>query len=81
MQYSKPDFDQAIDKINIVPQDIGRVLLNLYNNAFYAVTEKKQKSSNGNYEPMVSVSTKKLNDKIEIRVKDNGMGIPQKISG
>jgi len=72
------DFDDSIGKINIVPQDIGRVLLNLYNNAFYAVTEKKKQQPEG-YEPTVSVSTKKLNDKIEIRVKDNGNGIPQKI--
>jgi len=54
------------------------VLLNLYNNAFYAVTEKK-KQVGDDYEPTISVSTKKLNDKVEIRVKDNGLGIPQKI--
>jgi two-component system NtrC family sensor kinase len=72
------DFDQTIGKINIIPQDIGRVLLNLYNNAFYAVTEKK-KSAGVGYEPTVSVSTKKINDKVEIRVKDNGNGIPQKV--
>jgi signal transduction histidine kinase len=74
----KTDFDSAIGKINIVPQDIGRVLLNLYNNAFYAVTEK-QKQQGESYEPAVSVSTKKLNDKVEIKVADNGSGIPQKI--
>jgi two-component system NtrC family sensor kinase len=71
------DFDVSIGKMNIVPQDIGRVLLNLFNNAFYAVMQKK-KQVGDNYEPAVSVSTKKLNDKIEIRVKDNGLGIPQK---
>ena len=57
---------KAIGKINIIPQDIGRVLLNLYNNAFYAVTEKKKQQQEG-YEPTVSVSTKKLNDKVEIK--------------
>jgi two-component system NtrC family sensor kinase len=72
------DFDKNIRKLNVVPQDIGRVLLNLYNNAFYAVNEKS-KQQNENYEPTVSVSTKKINDKIEIRVKDNGNGIPQKV--
>jgi two-component system, NtrC family, sensor kinase len=72
------DFDESIGKINIVPQEIGRVLLNLFNNAFYAVNEKK-KLQPADYEPTVSVSTKKLNDKIEISVKDNGKGIPQKI--
>jgi signal transduction histidine kinase len=72
------DFDESIGKINIIPQDIGRVMLNLYNNAFYAVTEKK-KSAEAGYEPTVSVSTKKINGKIEIRVKDNGNGIPQKV--
>ena len=74
----KTDFDQSIGNINIIPQDIGRVLLNLYNNAFYAVNEKK-KLNIENYESTVSVSTKKINDKIEIRVKDNGNGIPQKV--
>jgi signal transduction histidine kinase len=72
------DFDKSIGKINIIPQDIGRVLLNLYNNAFYAVSEKKKQQPTG-YEPGVSVSTKKINDKVEIRVKDNGNGIPQKV--
>ncbi|CAN5439617.1 hypothetical protein BH10BAC2_BH10BAC2_39120 [soil metagenome] len=72
------DFDETIGKINIVPQDIGRVLLNLYNNAFYAVREKKKQQAE-NYEPTVSVSTKKINGKVEISVKDNGDGIPQKI--
>ncbi len=72
------DFDSSIEKINIVPQDIGRVLLNLFNNAFYGVTEKK-KQAGEEYEPIVSASTKKLNDKIEIRVKDNGIGISPKV--
>jgi signal transduction histidine kinase len=74
----KTDFDTTIDKINIVPQEIGRVLLNLFTNAFYSVTEKS-KHHPENYEPTVSVSTKKVNDKIEIRIKDNGMGISQKV--
>jgi signal transduction histidine kinase len=72
------DFDNNIEKINIVPQDIGRVLLNLFNNSFYAVSEKK-KLSDASYEPVVSVCTKKLDSKIEIHVKDNGTGIPQKV--
>ena len=72
------DFDNTIGKINIVPQDFGRVLLNLINNAFYAVSEKKQQLDAA-YEPTVSVSTKKLKDSVEIKVKDNGNGIPQKV--
>jgi signal transduction histidine kinase len=72
------DFDQTIGKINVIPQDIGRVILNLITNAFYVVDEKK-KSGLANYDPMVSVSTKKLGDKIEISVKDNGNGIPEKV--
>jgi two-component system NtrC family sensor kinase len=71
-------FDENIGKINIIPQDIGRVLLNLFENAFYSVTEKKKLQPEG-YKPTVSISTKKLTDKIEVIVKDNGMGIPQKI--
>jgi len=75
----KTDFDESIFSINIIPQDIGRVVLNLINNAFYAVDEKK-KQIGERYEPIVSVSTKKINGKVEIKVADNGNGIPQKIS-
>jgi signal transduction histidine kinase len=71
-------FDESIGKIKIVPQDIGRVLLNLYNNAFYAVSEKKKQSLT-EYSPNVSVSTKKDNDKVIITVRDNGMGIAEKV--
>ena len=72
------DLDSATGMISIMPQDIGRVLLNLFNNAFYAVAEKKQQFPTG-YEPEVSVSSKRIGDKIEISVKDNGNGIPQKV--
>jgi signal transduction histidine kinase/tetratricopeptide (TPR) repeat protein len=74
----RTDFDEKIQKVNVVPQDIGRVILNLFTNAFYSVTEKK-KQLNGEFEPIVSVTTKMVDDKVEIRVKDNGVGIPQKI--
>jgi len=79
----KTDFGESVGKINVVPQDIGRVVLNLINNAFYAVDEKKKHASTGSapngYEPTVSVSTKKANGKVEISVKDNGNGIPSKV--
>ena len=74
----KTDFDSAIGKINIVPQDIGIVLLNLYNNAFYAVGERRKLLA-VSYEPLVSVSTKKTGNQVFISVSDNGNGIPQKI--
>ena len=74
----KTDYDETIGQINIVPQDIGRVLLNLFNNAFYAVSEKKNLQPTG-FEPSISVRTKKKNAIIEIRIKDNGNGIPNKI--
>jgi len=74
----KTGFDESIGNINIIPQDVGRVLLNLYNNAFYAISEKKKKQPE-NYEPTVSIKTKKLDGKIEISVKDNGNGIPEKV--
>lgn len=74
----KTDFDENVGKINIIPQDMGRVFLNLFNNAFYAVAEKKKQHPE-NYDPSVCVSTKKLDGKIEICVKDNGSGIPQTI--
>ena len=97
----KTDLDSGLPKINVIPQDIGRVLLNLINNAFYAVTERNKNASrdvdlanheglpsvaftangerrtaNGDYHPTVTVSTKKIGGSIEIRVTDNGMGIP-----
>ena len=72
------EYDENISKINIIPQDMGRVILNLITNAFYVVDEKK-KSGVGNYEPTVSVSTKKIGDNVEIKVSDNGNGIPSKI--
>ncbi len=64
----KTNFDESVGKINVVSQDIGRVLLNLFNNAFYAVNGKKKsyELSAMSYEPVVSVQTKKLNDKVEI---------------
>jgi len=70
-------FDPLAGRINIIPQDISRVLLNLFNNAFYAVNEKSKQGIPG-YEPGVTVTTKKSNNEIEIRVKDNGNGIRQK---
>jgi two-component system NtrC family sensor kinase len=72
------DLDESIGKINIVSEDIRRVLLNIINNAFYAVDEKK-KQLNEAFEPAIAVCTKKLDGKIGIHVKDNGNGIPQKI--
>jgi signal transduction histidine kinase len=74
----KTDFDENIGKINVVPQDIGRVLLNLYNNAFYALNERTKLRA-ASYEPQVIVQTKKVNDKVQIIVKDNGNGISQNI--
>jgi signal transduction histidine kinase/ligand-binding sensor domain-containing protein len=73
----KTEFDESIGKVSIVPQDIGRVILNLITNAFYAVTERKNLSGEG-FEPMVTVSTRKSGSTVEIIVKDNGNGIPQK---
>jgi len=107
----KTEFDKTLPKINIVPQDIGRVLLNLINNAFYSVAERSRsavaeaqkvfgeketavaerrssvtlsgvevsRSVGSNFKPMVIVSSKNLDGKIEIRVKDNGPGIPSDI--
>jgi signal transduction histidine kinase len=74
----KTDFDKTIGNINIIQQDIGRVILNLITNAFYVVDEKKKLGFEG-YDPTVTVSTKKVGDKVLISVKDNGNGIPQKI--
>ena len=73
----KTDYDENIGLLKVISQDIGRVILNLITNAFYAVMEKK-KLHTQDYEPTVTVSTKKIDNKIIVNVKDNGTGIPQK---
>jgi signal transduction histidine kinase len=83
----KTEFDASLPKIKIIPQDIGRVLLNLINNAFYAVQVETQNSASlhqtsqnqPDYKPTVTVTTKNLGNIIEISVKDNGPGIPEEI--
>jgi two-component system, NtrC family, sensor kinase len=72
------NFDDTIGKINIIAQDIGRVLLNLFTNAFYSVAEKKKQVPEG-FEPLVSVRTRAIGNTVEISVKDNGTGIPQEV--
>jgi len=74
----RTSLDENAGKLNIIPQDIGRVLLNLLNNAFYAVNEKKQLQPEG-YEPTVWLTTKKLPTGVEITIKDNGTGMPQEL--
>jgi C4-dicarboxylate-specific signal transduction histidine kinase len=69
------DFDPELPKVNVVPQDIGRVLLNLITNAFHAVNEQKDKELEG-YKPTVWIKTRKKPDRVEISVRDNGGGIP-----
>ena len=71
------DFDKTIGKVNVIPQDMGRVILNLITNAFYAVNEKKQQEKD--FKPSVSVTTKKMGGHVEIKVTDNGNGIPKKV--
>jgi signal transduction histidine kinase/tetratricopeptide (TPR) repeat protein len=71
-------FDEKLPYVNVIPQDIGRVLLNLFNNAFYAVS-KKQKIAGKDYQPQVSVTVSRENGQVKINVKDNGTGIPDAI--
>ena len=73
----KTDFDHSLKKINIIPQDIGKLLMNIFNNAFYAVHEKKKLNTEG-YEPTVAVNIKKSGSQATIVIWDNGNGIPQK---
>lgn len=75
--YLKTNFDQTIKTVNTIPQDIGRVIMNLLNNAFYAASQKYDLPG---FEPTVSIGTKKVNDKVEISVTDNGYGISQDIA-
>jgi signal transduction histidine kinase len=74
----KTELDTSVGKVNIVQQDVGRVILNLINNAFYAVNEKQKKNGNG-YDPIVTVRSKRVNGTIELSVVDNGNGVPEKV--
>ncbi len=73
------DYDETLEKINIVPQDISRVFLNIINNACYAAYDRKKKSQDDNFSPALKVSTKNQDGKVEIRIADNGNGIPKDI--
>jgi len=75
----KTDFDDTLPKVSIIPQDLGRVVLNLINNAFYAVTSIPDEDRDEAYSPCVTVSTKNLKDQVLISIKDNGPGIPAEI--
>ena len=72
-------FGKDLPLLNVIPQDIGRVLLNLYNNAFYSVAEKIKSHPELHFEPAVFVSTEKVHDKVIIKIRDNGSGIPAKV--
>ena len=71
----KTDFDANLGPVEVVPQEMGRVLLNLFNNAFYAVREKQKQQPDG-HQPIVTVSTGRINGQVELRVQDNGTGMP-----
>lgn len=71
-------FDPQVGKVSVMPQDFGRVFLNLFNNAFYSMDQKKKKLGK-EYEPVILVSTVKQGNEVLITVKDNGTGIPQKL--
>ena len=73
----KTEFDMALEKINVIPQDIGRILINIFNNAFYSINEKRLREKD--YEPEILVRTQRKGNKAELKIKDNGIGIPPKI--
>ena len=70
------DFDETLDRVNIVQQDISRVFLNIVNNACYAADQKRRENDHDNFAPQIKVSTKNFDDKVEIHICDNGNGIP-----
>jgi signal transduction histidine kinase len=72
-------FDPAAGEADVFPQEITRALLNLISNGFYATTKRKAEANGGNYEPTVAAATKNLGDRVEIRIRDNGTGIPPEV--
>jgi GAF domain-containing protein len=72
-------FDPATGEVDVFPQDITRVLLNLISNGFYAATKRKAQADTNGYEPTLAVATKNLGDSVEIRIRDNGTGIPPEV--
>ena len=72
-------FDPAAGEVDVFPQEITRVLLNLISNGFYAATKRKAQAGNDGYEPALTASTKSLGDRVEIRIRDNGTGIPHEV--
>ena len=73
-------FDPAAGEVDVFPQEITRVLLNLISNGFYAATKRKAEVGDGDgYEPTLSAATKDLGDRVEIRIRDNGTGIPPEV--
>jgi signal transduction histidine kinase len=72
-------FDPAAGQVDVYPQEITRALLNLISNGFYAATKRKGQSNSDTYEPILAASTKNLGDKVEIRIRDNGTGIPPEV--
>jgi signal transduction histidine kinase len=72
-------FDPAAGVVDLFPQEITRVLLNLISNGFYACTQRKGKANGGDYEPTLSAATRNLGDRVEIKIRDNGTGIPQDV--
>ena len=72
-------FDPAAGEVDLYPQEVTRVLLNLISNGFYAATKRKSQTGNGEYEPTLAAATKNLGDRVEIRIRDNGIGIPPEV--
>ena len=71
--------DPVAGEVDLFPQDITRVLLNLISNGFYAATKRKAEANGGDYEPTLAATTKNLGDSVEIRIRDNGTGIPPEV--
>jgi two-component system NtrC family sensor kinase len=73
------EYEKGLAEIEIVPQEVNRVFINLIGNGFYAATKRQQETGEASFRPMLKVATRDLGEAVEVRIRDNGIGIPAEI--